>query len=58
MQVAALSCGGKEHLIIPDASIQNFTEKTAANFNPEGVGQKEFAALLRKLDKHDPSYKL
>jgi len=41
----------------PDLKIQQFTEGQAANFNPEGVGQKEFAALLRKLDLLDPSYK-
>lgn len=54
-QVAALSAG-RENLIIPDPSVQQFTEQRAATFNPEGVGQKEFAALLRRLDSVDTSY--
>jgi len=56
MQVAAL-CTGIENIIVPDSSIQDFTEDAANNFNPEGVGQKEFAALVRRLDGIDPSYK-
>jgi hypothetical protein len=57
MQVATLS-GGRENLRLLDKKYQDFTEKTAAAFNPEGIGQKEFDALLRKLDSIDPSYKL
>jgi len=56
MQVAAL-CGGLENIIVPDPKIQEFTEEVANQFNPEGVGQKEFAALLRRLDSIDPSYR-
>lgn len=56
MQVGALS-GGREGLLFPDPKAQAFAEQTAANFNPEGVGQKEFAALVRFLDSLDPSYK-
>jgi len=57
MQVAALSVG-KDNLRLLDKKYQDFTEKTAASFNPEGIGQKEFVALLRKLDSIDQSYKL
>jgi len=58
MEVAAMSCGGLDKLIIPDPKLQKFTEHAAASFNSEGIGHKEFAALLRKLDRTDTSYKL
>lgn len=55
MQIAALSAG-RENLIIPDQRILQYTQEAAASFNPEGVGQKEFAALMRRLDSLGSSY--
>jgi len=56
MQIAALS-SGMDNILWPDIETQKFTEQAAANFNPEGIGYKEFNALLRLLDSKDLSYK-
>jgi hypothetical protein len=56
MQVAAVS-GGLENLHMPTESSVKFTTEAAAAFNPEGIGQKEFNALLRMLDSIDSSYR-
>eukprot|EP01114_Cavostelium_apophysatum_P022394 TRINITY_DN8087_c0_g1_i1.p1 TRINITY_DN8087_c0_g1~~TRINITY_DN8087_c0_g1_i1.p1 ORF type:complete len:356 (-),score=68.36 TRINITY_DN8087_c0_g1_i1:51-1094(-) len=57
IQIAALSAG-KENLTFPPNDTQEFTQNAAANVNPEGIGEKEFKALLRKLDRIDPSYRM
>jgi hypothetical protein len=58
MQVAALSMGGIENLIQVDPQVIKAAEMTHKTLNPEGLGRKEWTALLRSLDEIDPSYKL
>jgi len=56
IQVSALSVG-IQNLIFPPQKFFKFTELEASQFNCEGIGQKEFASLIRKLDRIDNSYK-
>ena len=58
IQVMAMSgATDTSHLILPSEQVQKLTFKETQSFNQEGVGELEFQALLRKLDKIDPSDK-
>jgi len=57
MQVASLSAG-KENIYFPDKKIMDYTLNEANNYNKEGIGAKELDAIMRLLDKTDPSYRL
>eukprot|EP01100_Stratorugosa_tubuloviscum_P003597 TRINITY_DN1874_c0_g5_i1.p1 TRINITY_DN1874_c0_g5~~TRINITY_DN1874_c0_g5_i1.p1 ORF type:complete len:355 (-),score=134.78 TRINITY_DN1874_c0_g5_i1:77-1141(-) len=49
---------GLDNLHFPSNESVISTKKIASEFNKEGVGQKEFCALLRMLDRIDSSYRL
>lgn len=55
MQVAAQSGGGK--LIIPSEDVQNYVRQAASGGFGAGLGQREFAALIRRLDRQDTSWR-
>lgn len=59
-QVQLDACAAGTPIIIPDsvaAQSQRQMDAFSARETNEGVGALEFAALMRKLDKIDPSYK-
>jgi ribulose-5-phosphate 4-epimerase/fuculose-1-phosphate aldolase len=57
MQIAALS-GGKQNLLLPTTETMQFTLDEAEKLNSkEGLGQKDFQALIRLLEKTDPTFK-
>ncbi|MDF1737220.1 MAG: class II aldolase/adducin family protein [Minwuia sp.] len=55
MQVAAQSGGGK--LTIPSPQVQQYVRDAASGGFGAGVGQREFAALVRRLDRQDTSWR-
>jgi len=55
MQVAAQSGGGK--LTIPAPEVQQYVRDAASGGFGAGVGQREFAALVRRLDRQDTSWR-
>ncbi len=56
VQVAAHSMGG-EVGEIPDEVIQRGFQRVTAVRTGQAFGEREFAALLRRIDKIDPSYR-
>jgi len=57
IQVAALGQGGIENIIMASDYAQKEANAIAANYNGDEYGSREFAALKRKVEKIDPSYK-
>lgn len=55
MQVAAQSGGGK--LTIPSPQVQQYVRDAASGGFGAGVGQREFTALVRRLDRQDTSWR-
>jgi len=55
MQVAAQSGGGK--LTIPSPQVQQYVRDAASGGFGAGIGQREFTALLRRLDRQDTSWR-
>lgn len=55
MQVAAQSGGG--NLTIPSPQVQQYVRDAASGGFGAGVGQREFAALVRRLDRQDTSWR-
>lgn len=57
IQVSALAQGGIENIIMATDYAQKEASSIAANYNGDDYGSREFAALKRKVEKIDPSYK-
>jgi len=55
--VSALAQGGIENIIMATDYAQKEASAIAANYNGDDYGSREFAALKRKVEKIDPSYK-
>ncbi|GJL86503.1 MAG: class II aldolase [Minwuia thermotolerans] len=55
MQVAAQSGGGK--LTVPSPQVQQYVRDAASGGFGAGVGQREFTALVRRLDRQDTSWR-
>jgi ribulose-5-phosphate 4-epimerase/fuculose-1-phosphate aldolase len=57
MQVAALS-GNQEILEIPPQTLQLSFDEADKLHKSDGLGKKDFDALVRMLDRQNPSYRL
>lgn len=55
MQVAAQSGGSK--LTVPSPQVQQYVRDAASGGFGAGVGQREFTALVRRLDRQDTSWR-
>ncbi len=55
MQVAAQSGGGK--LTVPSPQVQQYVRDAASGGFGAGVGQREFTALVRRLDRQDTGWR-
>lgn len=55
MQVAAQSGGGK--LTVPSPQVQQYVREAASGGFGAGVGQREFTALVRRLDRQDTGWR-
>ncbi len=58
IQAHALSCVGSLDLRLPSEESVGFTAVAARSFNVESIGKLEFDALMRDLDRSDPSFRL